>query len=100
MAKAATVVSVTLSTMLHFCRGEKLGWCDGRLAMLFPAAAFNHAQRQKQKEQCHAHVEHDDACIQNATREIEHLLRDVEEGKHFGLPMAILGQQHGEEMQH
>src|SRR5690349_18906471 len=99
MASAASVVRMTLSAMLHFCRGEKLGWGDGVVAMLFPAATFDDAQRQKQKEKRDAHVEYNHARVQNAAREIEHLLRDVEEREHFGLPVAVLRKQHRQVMQ-
>ena len=99
IASAAMVDKVTLSAMLHFCRGEKLGWDDGGVAMLFPAAAFNDAQSQEQKEKRHAQVKDDDAGVQHAAREIQHLLSDVEKRKHLRLPVAVGRNQRGQKMQ-
>src|SRR5580698_789662 len=55
-------------------------------AMLFPAAAFDDAQRQEQKKEGERDIEHDVARVHQPAREVVHLVQESDLGEHVREP--------------
>src|SRR2546425_9529809 len=67
--------------------------------MLFPAAALDDPQRQKEKEQSERQEHNDRPGIHNPAGEIAHMLEQRNVGQGLGLPAILLRQLAGEHTQ-
>src|SRR5438876_1196213 len=81
----------TLRLMLHLRAREKLGG-GSRVLMLFPPAALDHFERQKQTERSEAEVKHYRPAVHHATGEIVHMLGQRQVSEKLRLPSSLHGE--------
>src|SRR5262245_8956437 len=88
-ASAAASPIKTFRPITIFWPREKLAWES--VDMLFPPAAFEDSQRQKQKKKCEAQVEDDRPGVHHAPRKVFHVFNQGQVHEELRLPAALGG---------